>query len=65
MLFDGLFGDTETSKALAAFIHIWYDLLKERYEEMGWNKNAFGRFLLMGHVAKSMTVKLKFLGLFS
>ena len=56
LVMDGLFGDTETSKALAAFIHLWYDLLKGRCEEMGYSKGILGQMYIAGHIAKSMTV---------
>ena len=57
-LFDGLFGDTETSKCIAAFISLWCDLLKSRLVDMGYGNTTFGQMMMMGHMAKSIMVKI-------
>jgi hypothetical protein len=53
-LFDGLFGDTETSRCIAAFASLWCDLLKSSLEDMGYDNTRFGQFMMMGHMAKSI-----------
>ncbi len=55
---DGLLGDTETSKALAAFAHLWHDIIKGRSEEMGYSNMPFGNLFMLGHIAKSLMVRL-------
>ena len=56
-LFDGLFGDTETSKCIAAFMNLWCDLLKSRLMDMGYGNTPFGQMMMMGHMAKSIMVR--------
>jgi hypothetical protein len=53
-LFDGLFGDTETSRCIAAFINLWCDLLKSKLVDMGYGNTTFGQMMMMGHMAKSI-----------
>ena len=53
-LFDGLFGDTEPSKALAAFICIFINELKGQDDALGLTKR-FGKIYALGMVTKAMT----------
>lgn len=55
-LFDGLFGDTETSICIAAFISLWCDVLKSKLMDMGYGNTTFGQMMMMGHMAKSLMV---------
>ena len=53
-LLDGLFGDTEPSKALAAFICIFINELKGQDDALGLTKR-FGKIYALGMVTKAMT----------
>ncbi|KAI8899404.1 hypothetical protein BC833DRAFT_585794 [Globomyces pollinis-pini] len=53
-IFDGLFGETETSRALAAFIWLFQDELRGQDDALGLSKR-FGRIYALGQMTKAMT----------
>ncbi|KAI8913296.1 hypothetical protein EDD86DRAFT_200197 [Gorgonomyces haynaldii] len=53
-IFDGLFGETDTSKALAAVIQLFYQELQGQDDALGLTKR-FGQIYALGQVTKSMT----------
>ncbi|KAJ3355991.1 hypothetical protein HDU91_005609 [Kappamyces sp. JEL0680] len=53
-IFDGLFGETETSKALAAIIGIFMQELQGQDDALGLTKR-FGKLYALGQMTKSVT----------
>jgi hypothetical protein len=53
-IFDGLFGETDTSKALAAFICIFIQELQGQDDALGLTQR-FGKIYALGQMAKAMT----------
>ena len=53
-ILDGILGDTDTSKAVAASITLFFHELQGQDDLLGLSKQ-FGRFYAFGHIAKSMT----------
>jgi hypothetical protein len=51
---DGLFGETETSKALAAMIQLFFQEWQGQDDALGLSRR-FGRFYALGQITKAMT----------
>jgi hypothetical protein len=53
LIFDGLFGETDTSKAVAAVITLIFEELKGQDDALGFSKR-FGKVYALGQLTKSM-----------